>query len=127
MKPAPMRPTRTGRPSASRSRSAFSTMIISCLSRADAHTGFEFGLHLIQRLPFAILVRHGGDWQEASKAQTRVGVQETAFGCRCIEFPDVVSRFGIVLEGLIPMGEPLWYVNPSVVLGAEFDCDVLKK
>src|SRR5437773_11672187 len=116
MKPAPSRPTRTGRSCAARSLKAVSTRIIfSSRGRLAGvrrqtwrrHPLFQPGLDLGERSPGAILVGNHGDRQRPLQAEARVVIAQPALEAWRVELADLVARVGLVAQHLIAVREPL--------------------
>src|SRR3954469_3238471 len=128
MKPAPMKPTRIGLPSASLALSALSTMIIAasahlCQLRpglVEGHTAANLRLGLLEQRPRAILRRHVGRRQRPRDAEPRIVEAQPALGRRRVELADFVGGLGVVLENLVAVSEPLGHVEPAPVVRGQF-------
>src|SRR5688572_22617736 len=98
MNPAPIIPTRIGRPCASRARSALSMMIIAVAlgshahrRRGQAHARADSRLRLVEQRPGAVLVRDVADRQRPRDAQPRIRTAHAAFRRRGVELTYLVG------------------------------------
>ena len=53
-------------------------------------------------------------------------MREASFSRRCIEFIDVIEDIRIVSQGLIAMSAPPRYIQSAVVIGGQFDSQMLQ-
>src|SRR5688500_996932 len=87
MNPAPIIPTRIGRPSCSRARSALSRIIMALPGDGarHRHARGDERLALLEQRPYAVLVGHVGHRQRPLDREPRIGIPQPAFGRRRIE------------------------------------------
>src|SRR6202521_3186575 len=143
MKPAPIKATRTGRPSLSRAFSALSTIIMRTSEkglslwpalRAHAHWYHLLQTHLllelrflfVQSCPGLVPFRHNGYRKSPLQRQPRIVIQQSAFGPRRVELSHLIARFGIVSQHLVPVCKALRHVEGAAVVLGQFDSDVVQ-
>ena len=61
------------------------------------------------------------------RPEPRVVVAQASLHARRVELADLVARFGRGPERLVAVREPLGHVQRAVVVGGEFDLDVLEE
>src|SRR2546426_5704116 len=127
IKPAPIIPTRMGRPCSSRAWRALSTMIMtSFFPASNGHPSLQLGLDVCQELPVVVLQRDLGDGEWPLKTKPEIVVPEPALRLRRVELAHLVACLRPVLDDLVPVREPLGHIQTSVVVGRELNGDVVE-